>query len=205
MARAGKNIEFSMTGLFPEKPMLFYPSLAQCFGVEEALLLSVYHEFCQHHGAVDAQGQSYFLARRMEWQNLASFWNEEQLATLTNSLVSQRAIEAEFNANGSIRVLILNQMADEAPSVEAPVSKPELPERSKAYRAIQESHPAVPATVSAATTSSGQAKPYENPNTMLARGPAPSFGGSTGWDRPKDDLERLFDQQEKRNQQLHEI
>ena len=40
---------------------------------------------------------------------------------------------------------------------------------------------------------------------MLARGPAPSFGGSVGWSRPKDDLEQLFDQHEKRNQQLHEI
>ncbi len=203
-----------MSGLFPESPVLFYPSMAQRYGAEEAILLSIYQEFARHHGAVAAEQQMYFLARRMEWQKLAPFWSEEQLAALTNSLVTQGIIEAEFNSNGSIRVLMLHANAEASPASEnkagpennsaqlAPLpergTRPEIvepqlqepsvaaPVQSKAYTAIAESH-------------------QPTGDTMLVRGPAPSFGGSTGWSRPKDDLQRLFDQQEQRNQQLHEI
>ncbi|UTW13951.1 DnaT-like ssDNA-binding domain-containing protein [Marinobacterium rhizophilum] len=40
------------------------------------------------------------------------------------------------------------------------------------------------------------------PQTLQARGPAPTFGGASGWRRHKDELQMLFEQHEERNQQL---
>ncbi len=40
------------------------------------------------------------------------------------------------------------------------------------------------------------------PPTIQARGPAPTFGGASGWRRHKDELQMLFEQHEERNQQL---
>nr|WP_067298613.1 DnaT-like ssDNA-binding domain-containing protein [Marinobacterium profundum] len=40
------------------------------------------------------------------------------------------------------------------------------------------------------------------PQTIQARGPAPTFGGASGWRRHKDELQVLFEQHEERNQQL---
>ncbi|MEH6625874.1 MAG: DnaT-like ssDNA-binding domain-containing protein [Motiliproteus sp.] len=200
-----------MSGLFPEHPVLFYPSLAQRYGAEEAILLAIYQEFARHHGAVDGLQQMYFLARRMEWQQLAPFWDEEQLATLTNSLVTQQAIEAEFNTNGSIRVLMINAHGQTPASATVPAQTVSV--QTEVYEVERKSYD-VETACDASNGSSFPArsmaykavvKSHQSPDTLLARGPAPSFGGSTGWNRPQDDLHRLFDQQEKRNQQLHEI
>ncbi len=152
----------------------------------------------------------YFLARRGEWQQLAPFWNEEQLASLTNSLVSQQAIEAEFNANGSIRVLMLDALSNAAPAESpqlqlTPVEREILPAESPRGIREQTPEPAPSKAYQAIVESHQSAETHQSTGTMLSRGPAPSFGGSTGWDRPKDDLQRIFDKQEKRNQQLHEI
>lgn len=173
-----------MSHFFPEQPLLLYPSLASQFGVEEAVLLGIYHQFAQHHGHQDAEQNSYFIARRSEWQNLISFWDEDKLAAVTGSLVAQGAISAEFNANGSIRIMLSG-----SPAAPAPTEIPLAPAAAD------------PEQVVAPTPA-----PVVTENTLQNRGPAPSFGGSTGWNRRQDDeLETLFKQQEKRNQQLHEI
>ncbi|OMH33954.1 DnaT-like ssDNA-binding domain-containing protein [Motiliproteus sp. MSK22-1] len=271
-----------MSALFPEQPILFYPSLAKLYGTEEAVLLAIYHEFARHHGAEDSDGSLCFLARRREWQQLVSFWDEDRLAEITNSLVSQGVIEAEFNTNGSIRITIANVgssdqtesangqhtgsesnihesatepvdsensacLASEStegrstnavdervqssprfkesvagsalqtpsyPGVSEPqlgrnqtgaVENADFPAQSKAYQAVRETHQSAASSV----PSPERLKAYSSQNqvagSMLERGPAPSFGGSVGWSRPKDDLEHLFDQHEKRNQKLHEI
>ncbi len=223
-----------MSGLFPEQPILFYPSLARRYGTEEALLLAVYHEFARHHGMVDGDGVAYFLARRIEWQSLISFWEEDRLAEITSSLVSQGAIDAQFNANGSIRVALTglrqppssaSAVSDSPPAQAQPTLKPESGAEAERAPAIE---PTIEPTVEPAATraSARSSTPYQRLRStppsvaasvapcaatagpsvsMLHRGPAPSFGGSVGWSRPKDDLEQLFDQQEQRNQRLHEI
>ncbi|WP_020682083.1 DnaT-like ssDNA-binding domain-containing protein [Marinobacterium rhizophilum] len=45
-------------------------------------------------------------------------------------------------------------------------------------------------------------RPQPQPQTIQARGPAPTFGGASGWRRHKDELQVLFEQHEERNQQL---
>ena len=267
-----------MSALFPEQPILFYPSLAKLYGTEEAVLLAIYHEFARHHGAESSDCSLSFLARRREWHQLASFWDEDRLAEITNSLVSQGVIDAEFNSNGSIRITIPNAgghdraeslssqsinepnvteserddleesdskllSAEVAVQPQAPSQKPvadisrdlsvgserhpDLPAPSKAYQAVRQTHQ--DASSYGGTPSFEQRGNYyvkgqklegqdiqgqsvnslniqdQTAGSMLERGPAPSFGGSVGWSRPKDDLEHLFDQHEKRNQKLHEI
>lgn len=185
-----------MSQLFPEQPLLFYPSLAKRFGVEEALLLGIYHQFAQHHGHLDDNHNHYFLARRGEWQQLAEFWDDEKLAQVTGSLVSQGAISAEFHSNGSIRIDVLNNplpVPQTTKVAEAPIP---------AYQPLDvaEEKPFTPTEPVAADPLAMEE------NSMLSRGPAPSFGGSTGWNRRQDDeLETLFKEQEKRNQLLQEI
>ncbi|WP_210396872.1 DnaT-like ssDNA-binding domain-containing protein [Motiliproteus sediminis] len=197
-----------MSGLFPEQPLLFYPSLARRFGTDEALLLGVYAQYARHHGGVDDGGLLQFVVRRREWLELADFWNEERLAAVTNSLVEQGVIEAEMQANGAFRIQLLDpaQPTPPAPDPQAtyPMAAVERPQRQTV--ALQE--PAKPAFASrplveathALTRSSVES---DSSGNLHNRGPAPSFGGSTGWQRPKDDLERLFEQQELRNRQLH--
>ncbi len=254
-----------MSGLFPEQPVLFYPSLAARYGTEEAVLLAIYHDFARHHGAVDAEGQNYFLARRHEWRHLVSFWDEDRLAEITGSLVNQGVIEAEFNANGSIRVTLYSQplsgavagqensAADTEPagtvartdqsaldSGQSAVSEPPS-SGGQLRQAVKEARAAI-SEKRARSSTAGVSQPAAGPisgrgsesqprkklpepsgawqalqqsrraaaepavgSSMLQRGPAPSFGGSVGWSRPKDELEVLFDQQEKRNQTLHEM
>ena len=185
-----------MTPLFPEQPILLYPSLAERFGVEAALLLSIYHQFGLHHGAEDSEGRLQFVIRRREWLELAPFWGEEQLAQLTNNLVEQQVIEAQFLANGSIQ-LHFNQMPSNVkPSSPAKMPKPLLKPLSQEQETAFEPAP-LPASI--------EHSHHNSASSPLVRGPAPSFGGSTGWVKPKDDLQRLFEQQEQKNQQLKQI
>lgn len=45
-------------------------------------------------------------------------------------------------------------------------------------------------------------KPVRSANLVQRRGPAPTFGGSIGWRRHKDELEEIFEQAEERNRNL---
>lgn len=172
-----------MSSYFPEQPIPLYPSLARRFGVDEALLLAVYYQFARHHGHTDAEGRVYFLARRSEWPAMVDFWDEDKLAAVTGSLVSQGAIAAEFNSNGSIQIVIEDSQPEQVPRAPAAISAPLITSAPHELEAPPELAP-----------------------SRLAKGPAPSFGGSTGWNRRQDDeLETLFNEQEKRNQQLQEM
>lgn len=186
-----------MSGLFPEPPILFYPSIARRYGAEEAVLLAVYDQYARHHGDRDEQGRAYFIARRGEWLELISFWSEERLAQLTSSLVTQGALDAEFRANGSIRILL-------TVPVEASVP-PAAPVPSAQTEAAQE--PMSPPTVAQSRPEPVEAPPTPSEfcGTGMVRGPAPSFGGSNGWRRPKDDLQHLFESRERQNRLLQEI
>jgi hypothetical protein len=200
-----------MNGLFPEKPILLYPSHIKRYGADEAILLWVYHEYAQHYGVVDVGGETYFIVRRSEWLALTSFWDEDQLAKVTHSLIEQHLAGAEFLTNGSVRIQLL-PVSQASSSAEqwvrpAPFSTG-MP--AEASTPVLDPTPASIATPPLARElytrlASNQASGTGVVSSLAARGPAPSFGGSTGWNRNKDELETLFDQHERRNQQLHEI
>lgn len=198
-----------MSKLFPEQPILFYPSLACRFGTEEAILLSVYYQFACHHGVLNTHGQAQFILRRREWQALSPFFDEDKLALLTNSLVDQGVLEAQFQANGSIRVTVLEVDADAAVAVSAPSAEPMRKPQEAAL--IQSEYysdarcPSREADSSRSSASISEPTSVHAGPSMMIRGPAPSFGGSTGWAKPKDDLELLFERQEQHHQQLKEI
>ncbi|MEH6471453.1 MAG: DnaT-like ssDNA-binding domain-containing protein [Halopseudomonas sp.] len=200
-----------MSSLFPEQPILFYPSLAGRFGVEQALLLTIYHQYGCHHGALDAQGAAQFILRRREWLALTPFFDEEKLAQLTNSLVGQRVLDAEFQANGSIRITLLEPdlQAKSVPGDQAVPALAEHPIES----ATSPADALLPPPHNVPSVSNSRYPPMavsesvygQTSQNLMVRGPAPSFGGSTGWTKPKDDLERLFEKQERHNQRLKEI
>ncbi|RDE24194.1 hypothetical protein DV711_00935 [Motiliproteus coralliicola] len=194
-----------MSSLFPESPILFYPSLGQRFGAEPALLLAIYHQYLQHHGAPDSEERLVVRLRRREWLQLAPFWDEDRLAQLTSELVGFDVLEAQFLANGAIQ-LMLPSTGDPQPECQSetghevdPVAYPAPVEESEVAIAPPSatSNPMPPVAV--------DPRPSTALESVVSRGPAPSFGGSTGWARPKDDLERLFEQQERQKQQLSEI
>ncbi|WP_207063711.1 DnaT-like ssDNA-binding domain-containing protein [Motiliproteus sp. SC1-56] len=183
-----------MSGLFPEPPVLFYPSIAQRYGAEEAILLAIYDQYARHHGDRDETG-CYFIARRNEWLALAPFWEEDQLAQITNSLVSQQVLEAEFRPNGSIRIQ-LPAASGKTQGTERVLTEPEEEPAPASRPSLAPPAPQIPRSMPAPRVVVGSGLP---------RGPAPSFGGSTGWRRPKDDLEHLFESRERQNRLLQEI
>lgn len=179
---------------FPEKPLLFYPSLARQIGSDEALLLGIYHDYLQQHGLPDQQGRSAAVIARQEWLALADFWDEERLAMTTSSLVEQGMILAAFSHGGAIRLTEPNaeqpsppvQTQSEPPPVvvqELPVVE-QPPERNEISRRVHQAQPATP------------------------RGPAPTFGGSIGWSRSRQstaqgEFASRLNEIEEKNQKLH--
>ncbi|WP_261841941.1 DnaT-like ssDNA-binding domain-containing protein [Aliamphritea ceti] len=106
----------------PEKPILFYPSLAHQIGTDEALLYAVYVDRLQSRGELDSNGNLSLCLDRRDWLLLADFWNESRLANVTRSLVSHGYIQA---ISGDIRITLtlLPQLPDsvceELPIVES--------------------------------------------------------------------------------------
>ncbi|MFT6916694.1 MAG: hypothetical protein ACJAWL_003037 [Motiliproteus sp.] len=212
----------SMSKLFPESPVLFYPSLARRFGAEQAILLAIYYQYAAHHGADNVQGNAQFVLRRREWLALTPFFDEERLAQLTSSLVDQAVLDAQFQANGSIRVIVLEPdvEAEVATMGQASVQRPSQQAAEAVEPRIEPdpeacAPPSIPARNSQPAPVSTHPSPFqggrsesavpEASSNLMGRGPAPSFGGSTGWAKPKDDLELLFERQELHHQQLKEI
>ena len=244
-----------MSSLFPEQPILFYPSLACRFGAEAAILLAVYHQYARHHGGLDEQGSAQFVIRRHEWLQLTPYWDEDRLAQLTNTLVEQDLVQAQFLANGSIRLSVLESGSSEAEpgqkhstspistsvgessagsvgaeelanatvstssvassldSVSSPDVEPALAAVSQSTRhryfepapVSPVSPPVVPTVAPPAVATVSEPSVPPTAYGHVSRGPAPSFGGSTGWAKPQDHLEQLFEQQEQHNRQLKTI
>ncbi|MEH6576617.1 MAG: DnaT-like ssDNA-binding domain-containing protein [Amphritea sp.] len=94
---------------FPERPVLFYPSLARAIGSDEALLFTLYHEHIQLQSTPDIEGNPSCILARQDWLAMADFWDEERLAVTTNSLVSQGYILAAFGQAGAIRISLIDQ------------------------------------------------------------------------------------------------
>ncbi len=229
-----------MHGLFPENPVLFYPSLAKRFGAEAAILLSIYHHYAQSHGNITSEGLSYFLCRRTEWLQLAAFWDESELTRITASLAEQGVIEALFNANGSVQIRFCSPAPADLGTKQAarPAAKAAPVVRGSAVAAVEKrlsrlvNRPRTSTTgtpriapVSRFSPAGGRPASMPAPKTLPAeaevpdsaprdrcvaatlsqRGPAPSFGGSTGWARRPDDLQKLFAAEEAQRRLLHAI
>lgn len=201
-----------MSELFPEQPLLIYPSQAKTFGCEEAVLLSIYTQLFRSQGLLPTAGSSSLILRRAEWQSLAVFWTEEQLAGLTSSLVEQGVLEATFNRNGSITLTLFagrqtaaSEARERAPATETTTEGTGWDQRVEQHRAqVSEPSAGLQQTASA-DAGEGEDTEQSGEVSLSYRGPAPAFGGSVGWAKPKDDLQHFFDEQEQRHQQLHPI
>lgn len=180
---------------FPEQPMLVYPSLAERFGLEEALLLGAYHQLAQRIGLRDRQGNLELKLDPHSWQQLVPFWDQNQLASVTSSLVSQGAIEASMSAI-AVKVLLLEDNAQTGssdghkPPMEPVITAPPMVEPKVSVPSVAQ--PEVRSTevvrrlpVRNQPPSSDDAPPLgvarRPEQTIVTRTPAPSFGGSTGW------------------------
>jgi len=183
-----------MSFTFPEKPMLIYPSLACRIGVEPALLLGLCHEAVERSGIRDDRGRWELVLSRAQWLALAPFWDEARLRALSDELVEQGLIEISWGAAGNLR------MAMPVDTKAAPVAVPDEPRQQV---------PAPPAEpvrrIPVVDEPPPSPRPARQANLAQRRGPAPTFGGSIGWRRHKDELEEIFEQAEQRNQKLQSM
>ncbi|NVK39964.1 MAG: hypothetical protein HWE39_01875 [Oceanospirillaceae bacterium] len=182
---------------FPEQPIPFYPSLAKRLGSDEALLLAIYHDRARNGGRSEP-GE--LLISRSQWLQLAGFWEEAHLRATTESLVRQGCLEASCDGN-LVRLRLLPEgeaerqqpRAEPVTAASAPAPEPDTAEPLSRLP-VHESPPR-PLTRQAL-------RPQSQPRMIEERGPAPTFGGASGWRRHKDELQVLFEQHEVRNQQL---
>ncbi len=187
-----------MRDWLPEAPVLFYPSLARELGSDEALLLTIYADYARHAGMHADDGSVECILPHSRWLKLADFWSEARLRTATESLASQGCLHASLNQGGSVRLRLLPR-PDTAPATQpspmqaaqpSPLERPQPADMPPVQQLpVYDSPPPRPTRV--------------QPQTMMQRkGPAPTFGGSIGWRRHKDELQAIFEQAEERNQQL---
>jgi hypothetical protein len=180
-----------MSDWLPETPLLFYPSLAHRLGSDEALLLYIYTDYGRLAGMKADDGCVECILPHSRWLQLASFWSEERLRTATESLERQGCLQASLNQGGSVRLRLLpaqevapiadgGSAAQPAASLQPPVQR--LP--------VYDAPPP---------------RPARRETMMQRKGPAPTFGGSIGWRRHKDELQAIFEQAEERNQQLQSM
>ena len=175
-----------MSDWLPETPLLFYPSLAYKLGSDEALLLYIYRDYARHAGMQADDGSVECILPRARWLQLAGFWSEARLQAATESLAQQGCLNFSANQGGSVRLRLLPEPAEQPAEEAAPAEAPPKVDRLPVYDAPPPPPP-----------------PPSNGSNMIDRkGPAPTFGGSIGWRRHKDELQAIFEQAEERNQQL---
>ncbi|RAU18677.1 hypothetical protein DN062_07900 [Nitrincola tibetensis] len=177
-----------MSDFFPEKPILFYPSLAKRFGADEAILLSLLRDSLLVNGLPDGKGYTEVMFSNRQWHDLASFWEADYLTQIAESLSRQGVLVLSFGAAGTIRV-------------KAKMGS------SSTVQPQQVSVHAAPPVASANTDNTlpvyDHLPPRARPEApKVSRGPAPTFGGTNGWRRQKDELEAIFEQHEERNQRM---
>ncbi|MDI3323321.1 DnaT-like ssDNA-binding domain-containing protein [Pontibacterium granulatum] len=191
----------------PEQPMLIYPSLAEKFGLEEALLLGIYHQLSQRMGLRLRSGTEIKLDTQ-SWRQLVPFWSQDQIAMVTNSLVSQGAIDASVSKT-LVKIVLLPNQGQPAPEASEPtvVAEPEM-EMVSRLQVVDQPPPLIdePPPLGMAQPPQRPMPPVQEPQRQspaAQRTPAPAFGGSTGWRRHKSELQVIFEQHEERNQHLH--
>ncbi|KAA0874971.1 DnaT-like ssDNA-binding domain-containing protein [Nitrincola tapanii] len=166
---------------WPEMPIQVLPSLIRRLGTDEALLLSVLHQYAGYHALGTQEPPECVLALN-QWRALADFWDENKHWAIAQSLVRQQVLRLEQHS-GRVRFTLLSwPITDTTPTAATlPVYSAPPPSR----------HPPL------------QPEPRPTPSaTLSARGPAPTFGGHSGWRHQKDELQALFDEHEQRNRRM---
>lgn len=157
----------------PERALLLYPSLAKALGVELALLFSFYQ------GRLGSQPSIYLSFHELESE--LPFWNVQQIKVLHQELIRSGLISGRVLSN-QIEVIPLVDAGRVAPLSER---QPQAAEQ----RAV--SHlPVV------------DQPPVAAPQSPPSRGAVPSFGGTSGWRRNKDELQQIFEAAERRKRQM---
>ncbi|MBY4676661.1 DnaT-like ssDNA-binding domain-containing protein [Marinobacterium arenosum] len=199
----------------PEQPLLVYPSQIAEFGLEGALLLQRYHSLLAMLGQPDEDGGLQVSLGRQQWLGLMPFWDEEQLATVTAELVALDQVEVGFQEDGQVVLKSLPTPAAELPVAEEPWpdAVQEMPPVSRqpiAQENWQEPLRQLPVRDTPPPVRRVQRRHINHANLMQQRGPAPTFGGSIGWQRggtinSVDELHQNFQMHEERNQLLQEM
>lgn len=182
----------------PEKPLLIYPSIAKQLGVEAALLFQIAHDLIDAVGVEDETSARCAVISSTRWGELTPFWHRERLQQLEQTLLQQQCVQIVHHIDSTVHLTLLNGV--------------------NAHTAAPPPAPSLPASVATETSATTRLPVLDSPpayarrplpsrhNPIRERGPAPVFGGSTGWKRKsaeKDELQQLFERHEERNQQLH--
>ncbi len=210
---------------FPETPILLYPSLAETVGVEAAVLMTLYQQQAQRLEALSTSGSKpELILSAQQWLQLGRFWDEENLAQLTNTLVEAGFIDATFAHDGRVRIRFSESGRADTEvfeQVEEVVEEPEI-EMVSRLPVVEAVPPAPPVEAYSSEPYTAQDTPYypDTPNQPVPPpsreqrqpnpGPAPTFGGSIGWARKAqqirsgqgDELQAKFFQQEQLKKQL---
>lgn len=176
-----------MSELFPERPILFYPSLALRYGVDEALLLSLLDDLFRHHAAVDHKGELLLLAPG-QLSRLTPFWTPEVVSEALQSIERQGVLKVSKGQNGTLKLYRFQsvQSVFQSQQTETTEVQETLPEASVATRSSLPVYDTPP----------------PSKDMRPKRSAAPTFGGNAGWRRGKDELQQIFDRHEERNQRL---
>lgn len=196
---------------FPEIPLLLYPSHAKQYGVDEALLYCLCHQLFvepprnnlvgrQVPGKATATYGRQVTLTAEKWESLTDIWSNDKLDLLVISLVKQNLLEIKIVDSDVVIKELLHCSDAVAPETESVAAV--APVEETQILPVYDIPPAPPAM---SLPRRQQEKPLENTGSALKGiGPAPSFGGSTGWKkRSGDALHTLFEQQEVLNKQLH--
>ncbi|WP_409525426.1 DnaT-like ssDNA-binding domain-containing protein [Nitrincola sp. MINF-07-Sa-05] len=224
-----------MNNLLPEKPLLFYPSLARKLGSDEALLLFQLTEQASIGGIQDKFSVTSMTLSQPQWRSLADFWDAQRQMAAANSLARQGVLEIQTGQAGTVTIRLkpvvesVQTPTDSDFQPSRPVSVPPAMQTSRQDRMNERPDAGAASTTSSSTTSSSTApasttvadpglqtlpvferppprqQPQPQANLARQKGPAPTFGGSLGWRRQKDELQDIFEQHEERNQRLQSM
>lgn len=199
--------------LVPEQPFLIYPSQARAYGLEGALLLQRYQQLLDLL-VTDPNQPMAIVISRDQWLQLVPFWEEEQLAMATGELVEHQAIDVGFLDDGQVQISRVWNAVETAPVAQptgygpAPVEPVMEPAAASSAMPVPEVMPEVEDVDSGIQRRVARRR-ISRETLMQQRGPAPTFGGSTGWRRPEaeekpsDELHQVFNMREEHNQKMH--
>lgn len=196
----------------PEKPLLLYPSVVRELGLDAAVLFSLCYEQIEHAGVPSADGVRSVVLSTQRWQKLTEFWNLSDVPKLIDNLRIKQCLLIQINRAGSVKITELKSPAvamDAEPVHAAMPTQPEIVEQHVPTNVSSEASGGQPTTrLPVLEEPPYHRRPLPSRNPLKERGPAPTFGGSTGWRKPRetkpqDDLHQIFAQQEEKNQKLH--
>ena len=182
-----------MSDVFPERPILFYPSVALRYGADEAILLSILDEHFRQQATTDERTEVLLLAPG-QLSLLTPFWSSESVAQILQSIEHQGVLQVKKGQQGTLT--LYRRKSSSIPRLQADTaSTTEIARTTAQQHAI-----ATPEPVE--TSLPVYNNPPPSKERQPRRTPAPMFGGNAGWRRGKDELQQIFERHEERNQRL---